>query len=263
MSIEAVEVSKSGKVRLCRITDLSDEFKEYIKDELANISFGQAEVNTLPKYYDLKNTLTTFFDRYDTKSPEIQIGMIGELISHLLIPKIDNELTSLSIFLNKEERSIKKGFDIVYGDLDKKILWYSEVKSGEKSAGFTSDDANIKLINRSYNDIKEKLTGTRVSLWQAAIFDLAHVFEEANALTAKKLLSEDSPILRRPNLNDKQVILVSVLFEDVGYPVNIEVICSHLALLVDKNEFRDIIIFSFQKSTLEKIVSFLREEYAN
>src|SRR5690606_31574732 len=72
-------------------------------------------------------------------------GMIGELLAHLLLNYTDNNFTSLSILKNKEEKSIKKGFDIIYCEVDCDKLWYSEVKSGKSESG--KEDSN------TYNDI--------------------------------------------------------------------------------------------------------------
>lgn len=77
--------------------------------------------------FTYKHTIKRFLERYELKKT-IQKGMIGELLTHLLIPQYI-DFNAISIMKNKEENSIRKGFDIVYTD-DNNSIWYCEVKSG-------------------------------------------------------------------------------------------------------------------------------------
>lgn len=73
--------------------------------------------------------------------------MIGELLVHIIV-NIEGKYTPASPFLNMEERSFRKGYDLVMYDSDTDELWINEVKSGNKQkAQKDSSAAAVGLIN--------------------------------------------------------------------------------------------------------------------
>lgn len=258
--ISGVVIESSGDCTLCRITHFSDELKQKIRSDLCEVIIGKAEVKELPTYYNYKNILIQFLDRYIKKPEETQKGMIGELISHILIPSLFSNLTSLSIYFNKEEQSIKKGFDIIYCDFSNTAIWYSEVKSGHKPATSTSSDTNVGLLNRAYVDLRDKLNESRSSLWASALIDVNLTIEASERSTVKQLLSNDSPLTNKPTSLDKNGLLVSVLFEDTANICEIVSLENYLIKQVSKKEFKNLILFSVQKKTFEAIAEFLKQE---
>jgi len=116
--------------------------------------------------------------------------MIGELLSHILLSYQDNDLTSLSILKNKEEKSIKKGFDIIYCQLEENKLWYSEVKSGRSETGMDSSTVyNRVLLNRAKTGISAMIAERRNSLWERAMIDVSLGIKESEGrLNLKQLL---------------------------------------------------------------------------
>jgi hypothetical protein len=157
LMISGIKVEKKENYALCRIESFSTELQDKIRNELSAIALGAAEIVALPEYNNYHTTLREFLARYKDKTEDTQKGMIGELLSHILIPELFQNLTSLSVLLNKEERSIKKGFDIIYCDIPQSALWYSEVKSGHKTTEDSSEKANHTLVKRAYADIKKNL----------------------------------------------------------------------------------------------------------
>ena len=263
MLIDGVFIKQDAFRTLCIIEELSDALKKLIREELAAVMHGSNEVLELPEYHTYHNTLGFFLDRYEKKSQNIKKGMIGELLSHILMPKLFDHLTSVSVLKNKEERSIKKGFDIIFCDLGKKKFWYSEVKSGHLNAALEASDANDILLNRAYTGIEEMFLSGRDSLWQSAIIDVALTVEGGFKTTLKKLLSQDSPLVSSIISKDKNVILVSVLYEDTLNSLKPEDIDGFFESIKDKGGFQEIIICSIQKGTYEKVAEFLKEESQN
>ena len=97
MSIAGVSIEQSGKCMLVHITQFSKELKQLIRDQLAGIYHGFAEVETLSSdFYSYSNTLTSFLERFNTKSEKIKKGMIGELLAHVLMNALMKNITSLS-----------------------------------------------------------------------------------------------------------------------------------------------------------------------
>lgn len=260
MLIDGVSIEKDGCKTLCLIKELNDAFKNLIREELSSIVHGSNEVLELPEYHTYQNTLKVFLDRYNDKSEDTQKGMIGELLSHILMPKVFEYLTSISVLKNKEERSIKKGFDIIFCDLSNRKVWYSEVKSGHLNASDEVSDANDILLNRAYSGIKEMFLSGRDSLWQSAIIDVALTIEDGFKTTLKKLLTEDSPLMSATKSNDKNVILISVLYEDTQNHLELQNIDDFLEKVEGEAKFQEILICSIQKGTYQKVAEFLREE---
>lgn len=255
-----IEQSEEGNT-LCKIEDFGDALKMIIRQNLAAIAHGKATSEEPIPQYSYKHTLKNFMERYASKDENTQKGMIGELLSHILIPSIFQELTSLSVYFNKEERSIKKGFDIIYCNLSEKITWYSEVKSGHRNANDNSDKANAVLLERASTDLKDKLSEGRDSLWTSALIDATLVLGSEKAVTVKRLLSQDSP-LDEVNVTsqDKNAILISVLYETPVNPVSIAGLRKFFSDVKSAGHFKEIIVFSIQKETYQKVASFLAEE---
>ena len=104
-------------VYICYIKEFSEELKLKIREMLGSIWHGAVDSDER-KQFNYKNTIKRFLERYNPKTDKTKKGMIGELLTHLLIPQYIN-LNALSIMKNKEENSIRKGFDIVYYNQEK------------------------------------------------------------------------------------------------------------------------------------------------
>jgi len=260
MPIEGVKQIDKSNCTLYVIEYLSEELKQIIRDQLQGIWSGFAMVDSLPEYYSYKFTLQAFFERYTPKDSKTQRGMIGELLSHILLNHTDNNLTSLSILKNKEERSIKKGFDIIYCEIDCDKLWYSEVKSGKSETGKeNSNTYNEILLNRAKKGINEMILERRNSLWESALIDVDLVIKENKGkLNLKQLLSKDSPIIKSEQ--KKNVILISSLYHDILDCIDE----NNQVKFYDKTKlegiFNDVKIISIQKSTFEAVANFLSDE---
>jgi hypothetical protein len=263
MKVAGISIDSHENKTLCKVEDFSDEIKKIIRDELAGILHGKEAVADLPDYHSYKNTLKVFLDRYRDKAEETQKGMIGELLAHILISRFHEDLRSISILKNKEDRGIKKGFDIVYCSIANNSIWYSEVKSGHKSADDCAAKANRTLLDRSYSSLKEMFLSERDSLWQSAIIDVGLVLNGVDAPTIKRLLSQDSPLVNTPTAKSYNGIFVSVLYEDVSNSFTLSDMHDFLDKIKKENKFEGILIFSIQKGTFEKISNFLEAEIQN
>lgn len=260
MVINGVSTIENNNYSVFYIDWFSDEFKQIIRKQLQGIWNGFAEADSLPEYYSYKKTLTSFLDRYNPKTDDIKKGMIAELLAHILINNQANGLTSLSILKNKEERSIKKGFDIIYCDIENNKLWYSEVKSGSSDDGSqNSSKFNTVLLNRSKTSINNMIKEKRISLWDSALLDVsAMIRENEGRLNLKQLLSNDAPNLN-PN-QKKNVILISTLYHDLADKIGEKSVSNFYDSTVTEGVFESVIIISIQKKTFETIASFLSNE---
>lgn len=263
MTINGVRAIEKGNYSIFYIDSFSDEFKQIIRDQLQGIWSGFAIADTLPEFFSYKNTLTSFLERYSPKSDDTKKGMIGELLAHILLSNQDNQLTSLSILKNKEEKSIKKGFDIIYCDIENSKLWYSEVKSGKSENGSQdSTTYNTILLNRAKSDIIEKIDERRNSLWESALIDVSLMIKDVDGkLNLSQLLSDDSPVI---NLNQKKnVILISALYHGMMDEITEDSVSNFFINTSAEDIFESVIIISIQKSTFEAVANFLSDELIN
>lgn len=260
MPIEGVKQIDKPNCTLYIIENFSEEFKKIIREQLQGIWSGFAMADSLPEFYSYKLTLKSFLERYNPKDDNTKKGMIGELLAHILLNHTDNKLTSLSILKNKEEKSIKKGFDIIYCEVDCDKLWYSEVKSGKSKTG--NEDSNTYneiLLNRAKKGINEMIAERRNSLWESALIDVELVIKESNGkLNLKKILSNDSPNIKIEQ--KKNVILISSLYHNISDCIDE----NNQVIFHDKTKtediFSDIKIISIQKNTFETVANFLSNE---
>lgn len=260
--IDGVDVETKGSATVCRIKYFSDALADAIRSNLSAICHGPEAKKRHQIIASYKETLKEFNRRYKTKGELIQKGMIGELLTHVLLLYNYPDFHPVSPFFNMEEASIKKGFDLVLFDQTSKEVWLSEVKSGaaqEKEA----DAFNKILLERAKNDLKERLTNNEPSLWLNAINGASA------ALASGDIKNRVDNILERgfeeasgntQVSNSKNVILISVVYKGVDDPVSLaQAENKHKGVAAD-NCFRDVIVFSIQKQTYQRIAKFLESE---
>lgn len=260
MAINGITVTQENGFVLCCVDELSDEMKAVIRDELSAICHGKSEVEEYGlDRHSYKKTLAEFMTRYDPKSADTKKGMMGEFIAHLVINKVLPNLKTITILFNKEELSIRKGFDLTYVEVDGGIIWYGEVKSGELNGEDTPDQKNKSLLTDSKNGMREFLTGQRPNLWNSVIIDVGLSIAQNDRKKVKDLLDADITEIQ-DGAARKNAILISVLFHDSRNKVSAESVREHLAEIASEGLFENVILFSIQKSTYSRIEDFLREE---
>ncbi len=258
--ITGITIAKDTEngVYICYIENFSDELKIKIREMLSSIWHGAVDSQERQQF-NYKNTLKRFLERYNPKTPDTKKGMIGELLSHLLIPQFI-DLNAISIMKNKEENSIRKGFDIVYSN-NCNSIWYCEVKSGGDTNN--TEDINIKnkqLLNNAKTDIQNHTLGDRATLWDSVLIDVnSTVFANNKKIDIKELLDEHHPDSEDRNM-DRNVILSSVLYKSLDTKISQDGLKSYKTDIDKENIFVGLIVFSIQKETYTKIENFLTQE---
>ncbi|WP_294315211.1 Hachiman antiphage defense system protein HamA [uncultured Chryseobacterium sp.] len=158
MAINGIRTIQNRKYFIFFIENFSDELKQLIRDQLQGIFHGFSEYESLEEFYSYQNTLKSFLERYNSKYDDAKKGIIGELLCHIILSNELDDFKCLSILKNKEERQVKKGFDIIYYNLENIKLWYTEVKSGHKNESPNCSDANVVLLKRSRSGYANKIS---------------------------------------------------------------------------------------------------------
>ncbi|MEM6813667.1 MAG: hypothetical protein AAF600_04665 [Bacteroidota bacterium] len=257
--LDGVNVEETDKAVLLIIESFSEELQEIVDQILAGIWHGFAEINDFPDLFTLSNAAKSFLDIYNTKSLDTKKGMIGELLANVLIKYYLPKYSQLTVLKNLEERSIKKGFDIIYYENQNGELWYCEVKSGLSTDGAkTSNEYNSILIDRSKSGIIEMLSSGRNKLWEKAMVEAKlAVDDQATQINVRTLLSQD---LKAINDNDlKNVVLVSVLYHSLSDLIRSNDLHDKHLEIENDNLFQKHLIVSIQKSTLEVVENYLND----
>ncbi len=258
---EEISIIEDNNIILCYIDNFSDKLKNHIKNFLTIVCYGpQINNPEVISTYPFENTIKSFKERYDRKTPEMKKGMLGELLAHILINNYIENLKVFSPYFNKEEANIRKGFDVLYIDTIDNCIRYGEVKSGELHNGKTINQTNNDLLYAAETDLKDKFCDEeRQALWDNAKFD-ASLFRGINEnYNIHSLLNIDESTHLS---NDKKVILVSVCFHNINDKIKIEQINNFYEGLLGRNTFSNVIIFSIQKNTIDKMIKFMFEECA-
>lgn len=255
--MDGLSLHEIDNITVCRIESLSEEMKGLLREELSSICLGRTEVAADSVYYSYANTLKKFLETYDNLAQTQKVGIIGELLAHLLITKHRSDFKIVTLLLNKEELQIRKGFDLVY--LCDGELWYGESKAGELQRGTPVQKVG-QLLTKAKNGIKEYLDGTRSKLWDSAILEASHTLDHDDSITAKALLRNDFTALNDGREVKRKALLVPILFNDVSDHIELNELATKVQAVVDEQVFDDILVFCIHKSTYSKIVDFLRAE---
>lgn len=252
-------IIKNNNITVCYINKFSDKLKNYIKQFLTIVCYGP-HINKpeIINKYPFEKTIKSFKERYDNKTPEMQKGMLGELLAHILINNYMDNLKVFSPYFNKEEANIRKGFDVLFIDTINSCVRYGEVKSGVLHNGETISQTNNSLLYAAETDLRDKFCNSkRQVLWDNAKFDASLFYNVDDNYNIHTLLDEDEDT----HLSiDKKVLLVSVCFHNINDKIKVEEIKAFYERLSDRNTFSNAIIFSVQKNTLDKMKKFMFEE---
>jgi hypothetical protein len=264
-TVDGVVFIKKEGYAVCHIQNFSDAFKELIRKQLSFICYGASNAASSRRTYSYCNTIKEFIKRYHEKSEETKKGMIGELLIHILLNEFFTDYETVSPFFNLEERSVKKGFDVVLTYKKDKTMWITEVKSEElhqnKNANRTTitllDTAKLDLFNR-LNDIENQ------SLWLNAVNGAKIAFDSNNDLkdAVINILEQyaDDSQDGKVNSVDINVFLTSALFCCLKDSIEENAIGEKYSRIKNENKFKDIFVISMQKETYKRVFEFLKNE---
>ena len=264
-TIDGVRFFRKNNCGICYIKNLSDDLKQLIRCNLTTICHGShiSDYSDEP-LFSYEATLESFLERYDKKTPKTKKGMIGEFLSHILITTLFAEFDIASAFFNLEEKSIKKGFDLLlYNSLENSV-WITEVKSGNKHKNKSHDQTNSILLNTAKSDLKVRLNEQEKMYWYNAVNSVrASLHDEKDYKKAliKILVQEGNATTQnKANSGDNCVFLVSNLFGPLSNPISPKTVDNFLKTTEKEKLFEKTVVFSIQKATYSKIVNFLKSE---
>lgn len=261
-TINGVHIYKNTDTCLCIVNSFTPELLKCAKERLVAVCHGAMRAELEGDFYTYKSTIKEFWERLKDKDPNKKMGMVAEFLTHVLILEIFKDFYPASAFFNLEERSVKKGFDLVFKD--KTDVWITEIKSGLKEDNAIKSDDRIKeLIAIAKNDIKGKLKENRSTLWQNAInhVDISVArSDEQKAVKAILMQAKATALTGTAQHKNHNVVLVAGLFTNLKDTVQDSTIKTIAQNIRAESIFKKEIIFAFQKNTFDIVVNFFESE---
>lgn len=263
--IEGISFERNDDHAVCHIEFLSAPLKELIRTNLRTICHGSHVADCADEpLFGYEATLASFLERYDAKAATTQIGMMGEFLSHILITELFDEFDVVSAFFNLEEKSIKKGFDLLLYKKTENSVWISEVKSGNLHKGKTHDQTTNDLLNTAKSDLVTRLNAQEKMYWYNAVNSVRcslHDDIDYKKTLIKILNKEGSATVQNKAVsNDNYVVLISNLFEPLGTKVSLDTAKRFINKTSAAKSFEKIVVFCVQKETYSTVIDFLKNE---
>jgi len=228
--------------------DTDEEFTRKIKELLLDICYGKenADLGTIT----FEETIKELNKRISTKTQEQKAGMIGELLFHLKSYELFKKHAHISVYFNKEERSVKKGFDVLL--FDGKKVWYCEVKSREDANNEDITLSHIKKLKEAIKDAKEKFNSENENYWLTAKTNIVNIEEKSLKKQIADILTKDI------NKNVKKDTMgVSVAFQRELNSISKDSVEEYLK--TEEDNFDSLVAICITHEDYEKIIKMLKE----
>lgn len=262
--MDGVNFKQVDQYALCCIETLSDELKATLRANLTRICHGADQANREQAIFKYAATLRSFWGRYSSKTHKTKTGMLGELLAHVVILKLFDGFDVVSPFFNMEEKSIRKGFDLILYESSTNDVWITEVKAGGLASNKTSCAATRALLAKARDDLKGRLAEPEMNHWlnamnaaQKSITDKTGYRESVMEILG---MEGDMAVSDSATASDNNVVLISALFNDVSQRVIETTVSDFTRDLIAKPIFKAVLVLSLHKGTLQKLEDFLRAE---
>lgn len=246
------EPSPNISIHIIDIKTLSLSLKEYLDKHFVSICEGNSGT-------ELSEVKKIIIDFLSTKDPRTKMGATAEFFLHLYLKYIGFKQECL--FLNLEERSIKKGFDGYYSFHDDEYIMESKSGSSE-----TSNISHNDKIKEAYSDLKNNLAGkskkSKNNPWKNAYNHASHadVGTSSNIRKNIKQLSDNYNKSIYYEISDFNIIPASTIFlKDIWTDNYSKEIMDTLESLSSTLEFKKLNIICVTKQSLNIFQSYLEK----
>lgn len=215
--------------------------------------------------HSYKHTLKQFIERYNAM--QNNVGIIGELLFHIIIKMYFSNFRICSVLFNMENRGFKNGYDVIIENLSNKELITAEVKSGKKNENKDSNQTISTLINDAKKDLNVRLNGSYDSLWIEAMNGFKKSISECDDDydILKRIIDGNycKAVENKLDSTEQNVFLVGVLFNNTDDIFEEETISNIEKELSDAKIFKNVYIFAIQDNAYSEVIEFLLEESKN
>ncbi|MCK0120255.1 hypothetical protein MWU61_06870 [Loktanella sp. F6476L] len=261
--IEGVKVFQNPAITVVSIDEFTVELQDLLKERLAEICWGPTANGSKLVAESYEYTMQSLWGRVSNKHFKTQIGMAGELITHLFLARPSAGYVSVNRMFNLEESSIKKGFDLVLTKQESGELFLVEVKA----SGILTSDSKKKVLNLlkvSNNDMNGKLNKPADNLWNNALSHCSSALKKTDLRDKIEAILEvcRDEALTFPSAKDQNVILAGINFNgDKGF-CDLEEIAKSIAAYKKWGQYKSLTYFVAQKKTYTAVLTFIESEAA-
>lgn len=204
---------------------------------------------------DLGTIKKRIIDNLSTKkATNLEFGAIAEFFSHLYLGELGFKQEFL--YLNLEDRSIKKGFDGYYSKDEE--TWIYESKSGLESTDGASHQEKVK---QAYGTLKGKILGdVENNPWQNAYNHASHIDVRCDVSIRNqlKIMANDFVMGKYQKIEDFNIIPGSTIFLDVAWSrIDSDSLEKQLGAIVKEFHFRRINIVCINQSSVQLFWNYL------
>ena len=240
------------------IRELDENLKNTINQFIVSICEGPQE--TLLELEDVKEEIRRFLTEKKPKNNETgketntYIGAIAEFFIHLFLNYIG--LKQECLFLNLEEKSIKKGFDGYYSFNGE--TWIMESKSGYINSQNATHKEKLKT---SYKQLKDKITTNDPKVnnpWKNALRHAQIAQSDKNIL--KELQKFSQQFIRKEinnDINNFNLIPCSTIYYFKDWEENKENIINEIKHFISELEYRKLKIICINKKFKKLFLNYL------
>ncbi|WP_299267532.1 Hachiman antiphage defense system protein HamA [uncultured Psychrosphaera sp.] len=265
--INGLIINQGPSYFTCHLESLTDEFKSCIKKHLQSICHGVALAEKGLSGQTYQRTLKAFKSRYTPKTGNIKKGMIGELLAHVIIFELFDHFDVVSPYFNMEEKSQRKGFDLLLAETSGQNVWITEVKSGALNKTGCPDKSTSNFLKTAKSDLNRRLNESEMTFWQNAINSTNNSILDCKDYKDVIIKILDDELVAssdgKARSDDNNVILVSVLYSDINKSFDYKTVEKVCAAINEEAIFNQVFTLSIQKSTYENVATFLFEEELN
>lgn len=247
------KLNKDISIHIIDIKSLSISLKEYIDEHFVSICEGNSGTS-------LNEVKEIIIDFLRTKDNRTKMGATAEFFLHLYLKYIGFKQECL--FLNLEERSIKKGFDGYYSLNNDEFIMESKSGSSE-----TDNINHNNKIKEAYTDLKNNLAGkskkSKNNPWKNAYNHASHV-DVGTARNIRKNIKELSDNYNKSiyhKIKDFNIIPASTIFlQDTWTDEYSKDIIDILETLSSSLEFKKINMICITNKSLNIFQKYLEEQ---
>lgn len=251
-----VDIQKSnyGNVTIIEIRHLSKEIKEKIREKLVEMCHGEKYSESDLQIFSLEKTIKSLSKWLEGKHKNQLVGIVGEILLNIFIREF-TDIKIISPFFNMEERSFKKGFDILGTDKSKR-LWIIESKAGVRNENKTPTELVREKIKDAQRDLEERLNSENLTLWENAVKSVDSYLKDRNE---KVFIVDiiDKKLSISNKSNDKNVILGGIVFSTFDFVIDHSNIKELYEKISNLKTFSEVKIIAIQKETFMAVVDYI------
>ena len=261
MAIDGIHHKSAEGYNVFYVDTLSEHLIDILRADLASICYGPRLADST-RLHSYKGTIKEFYLRYSKASDKTKTGVLGELLAHVIIRHSMPEMKPISILLNPNERSIKKGFDVNF--IRHSEIWYGEVKSSRAKTSIGAKNKNLLIkakvaLEKNFNNDE-----LRLSLWTGAINEAAIMFDSVPLQPIRDLLDGSLGQIEENSATAANAVLISVPFHDRSTgEINESEVREYLAECLGEKTFKNVTLICIQKSLFSALEAFIKSEAEN